>query len=114
MTVKLDRTAMEAAKITVGANRYTGVSYDLRVYPEGQASMSSGGGVVSGVDFQIGERRFNAREGLPVAGKTYLVEVDLVVFETDVAPQHMWQPEGDGYNQLLKRTLSQRVPETVP
>lgn len=110
LAVKLDRTAMEAATITVGANHYTGVGYDLRVYPQGQASMSSGGGVVSGVDFQIGERRFNAREGLPVPGVTYIVEVDLVVFETDVAPQHMWSPEGPGYNVLLKRTLSQTVP----
>ena len=35
----------------------------------------------------------SVQDGIPAAGKRYIVEHDIILFETDVPAQHMWSPE---------------------
>jgi hypothetical protein len=37
----------------------------------------------------------------------YVAEVQLVLFETDVPPGHMWNPRAGHYHALWSRTLRQ-------
>ena len=45
----------------------------------------------------------------PRPGERYVVEVQLVVFETDLPPQHMWSPASGTYEVLWKRALAHEV-----
>jgi hypothetical protein len=64
-----------------------------------------------GPEFNLGTSLLHTRpDGIPLPGKKYIVEVDLAVFETDVPPQHAWQPQGSkNYKVLWQRTLKQTV-----
>ncbi len=104
ISVRVDR-ALGTVSVTVDRGLYLGNSYELRVYPEGEAPMASANGYASGVDFDLGEHHAPA-----VVGKRYIVELALVVFETDVAPDHMWRPEhGARYKVLWTNTLRDLV-----
>lgn len=108
-----DQKNIEAVKLDAGSKMIVGVQFELFVYPEGEArpatERSSG---LGGPDFNLGTRTLNAKQdGIPAKGVKYVVEMDLVVFETDVPPQHMWSPAGSKkYKVLLRRTLKQIVP----
>jgi hypothetical protein len=96
----------------------TGAIYDWYVYPAGQTRPASptrsaryfGINTGSTEDFNL------SRDGLPVPGQKYDVDMILTVFETDEVPPNLptageprsdlWQPErGKDYRVLLQRTL---------
>lgn len=65
-------------------------------------------GLQSGAGFSLGIDTWSTRtDGLPVPGTKYLAEVRLVLFETDVPPQHEWDPHAGRYQALWTRTLQQ-------
>ena len=110
LSLEIDRSSLEATNLTVGTNMVTGVESRIYVYPEGELRPEDGGYSLGGADFNLGTRFWHAaQEGIPRPGKRYIVEADLVVFETDIPPQHMWSPYGKNYAVLWKRSLKQTV-----
>jgi hypothetical protein len=103
ISVRIDR-ALGTVTVPVDPSLHLGNSYELRIYPEGQAPMASANGYASGTDFDLGEHHVAA------TAKRYIVELVLVVFETDLAPDHMWRPEqGARYKVLWTNTLRDTV-----
>jgi len=96
----------------VGSKMVTGVQSELYVYAEGDARPSQARRIVlSGdLDLCLGTGVLNLKQdGVPLPGKSYVVEMDLSVFETDVPPQHMWSPYSKNYRILWKGTLRRVV-----
>jgi hypothetical protein len=109
LSVEIDTNSFESTNLMVGTNMVTGSDNYLYVYPFGaprplQAKIES----ISGVDCLIGGVFHKTDlDGIPKAGKKYVVEADLIIFETDIPPQHMWEPYGKNYKVLWRRTLTQ-------
>jgi len=48
----------------------------------------------------------SVQDGIPAPRKLYIIERDITLFETDIPPQHMWNPEGSRrYRVLWEKTL---------
>lgn len=113
LSVAIDTNSFESTNLLVGTNMVTGIRSDWYVYPVGQARPAKGRAGFSGLQNFYSVRMVNywhtQPDGIPQAGKSYVVEVDLVAFETDVPPQHMWNPYDKNYRILWKRTLKQTV-----
>ncbi len=117
LSITVDRNSREPTNILVGSKMVTGVQWHTYIYPEGETRPSrtdrgglSGGGSSGGFDFNLGTTFLHTKpDGIPVAGKNYVVEMDLSIFETDIPAQHMWSPYSTNYRILWERTLRQLV-----
>jgi hypothetical protein len=111
LSVTINTNSFESANLTVGTNMVTGVQSKIYVYPEGEPRPANGGFGLGGTDFNLGTIfRHTKQDGIPLPGKKYVVELDLILFETDIPPQHMWSPQGSkSYKVLWRRTLKQTV-----
>ena len=84
LSVEIDTNSFESTNLMVGTNMVTGSDNYLYVYPFGaprplQAKVES----ISGVDCLIGGVFHKTDlDGIPKAGKKYVVEADLIIFET--------------------------------
>jgi hypothetical protein len=109
--VEIDTNSYESTNLTVGTNMLVGNEAELDVYPAGKppALKSGDGSMGSGTGFSASGIWHTKPNGIPLPGKKYEVEMDLVVFETDIPPQHMWMPRGKNYKVLWRRTLKQIV-----
>jgi hypothetical protein len=107
----IDTNSFESTNLMVGTNMVTGVESKIYVYPDGEPRPVDGGlGLSGGLDFNLGMRFWHTKsDGIPLPGKTYVVEVELTAFETDIPPQHDWSPHGKNYKVLWRRTLKQTV-----
>ena len=75
--------------------------------------LTHGEGEEEFLGFELGSNGFGATSYLPVHVDDYAdagVEARIEVFETDIPPQHMWNPTGGRYRALWTRTLRARVP----
>ncbi len=113
LSVEIDnQSSFEATNLMVGTNMVTGVRSELYIYPAGELRpskwLNSG---LGGTDFNLGTSFFHtSQDGFPLPGKKYVVELDLIVFETDIPPQHEWRPQGSkNFKVLWQRTLKQTV-----
>ena len=115
LSAEIDRSSLEATNLIVGSNMVTGVENTFYVYPEGEPRPPNGGYGLGGTDFNLGTSFLYTKEnGIPSPGKKYIVEMGLKVFETDIPPQHEWQPQGSkNYKVLWQRTLRQTVLNTA-
>jgi hypothetical protein len=100
--------------VMTGSNMITGTQFKWFVYPEGHVRPATSSRLE--LDYwptclsrvQYFER---AKDGLPVQGQKYIVEVDFTLFETDNPPADPdnvsgWSPQdGKNYQVLLQRTL---------
>jgi hypothetical protein len=111
LSVTIDRSSVEATNLLVGSNMVTGVESKMYVYAEGETRPTNGAlGLTGGLDFNLGISYWHTKtDGIPVAGKKYVVEMELAAFETDIPPQHFWEPHGKNYKVLWRRTLKQIV-----
>ena len=107
----IDTNSFESTNLMVGTNMVTGVESKIYVYPEGESRPANGGlGLSSGLDFNLGVGYWHTKQdGIPLPGKKYVVEMDLAAFETDIPPQHDWEPYGKNYKVLWRRTLKQTI-----
>ena len=107
----IDTNSFESTNLMVGTNMVTGVEGKIYVYPKGESRPANGGdSLSSGLDFNLGVRYWHTKQdGIPLPGKKYVVEIDLAIFETDIPPQHDWEPNGKNYKVLWRRTLKQTV-----
>jgi hypothetical protein len=65
-------------------------------------------GVGSSADFDVGSNTWNTeRDGVPESGTKYVIEMQLVLFETDVAPAPTWDPHAGSFKPLWTQTLRQ-------
>jgi len=109
LTVAVDPASLAATQVTVDPGMQLGVETDVVVFAQGQPRPAEGRhGLSSGADFQLGSDTWNsAQDGLPVPGRKYVAEMQLVLFETDVPPGHHWDPHAGRYAALWTRTLRQ-------
>jgi len=115
ISVGFDLTSAESVKITLGDRMTMGVKYELRVWGEGEARPAQANGGVgmagpvtsSNLGFlKNGKAVLNtAQGGIPAPGKSYIVEEDLTIFETDIPAQHMWSPTSNKYRVLWEGKL---------
>jgi hypothetical protein len=103
-------------KITVGKKMTIGVKYEVRVFTQGDARPTDAASigyasirepvVPSDLGFLSGKTFLNkAQGGIPAAGKSYVIEEDVSIFETDVPAQHLWSPASGRYRILWAETL---------
>ena len=110
LSVSVDTNSFESTNLTVGTNMITGLQSEWFVYPVGEARPANGRRGLSGLTFGVGTSFWHSKpDGIPQARKSYTVEMDFTAFETDVPPQHMWNPQGKNYKILWQRTLKQTV-----
>ncbi|MBI3852364.1 MAG: hypothetical protein HY298_19075 [Verrucomicrobia bacterium] len=111
LSVEIDRSSLESTNLMVGTNMVTGVESKWYVYPQGEPRLANGIYGLGGTDFNLGTSFWHTKQGgIPLPGKQYIIEVDLIVFETDIPSQHMWQPQSSkNYKVLWQRTLKQTV-----
>ncbi len=109
ISVGFDLTSAESVKVTLGDRMTIGAKYEMRVWGEGEARpVEANGGVgmggpVTSSDLRLlnGKAFLNrAQGGIPVSGKSYIVEEDVTIFETDIPAQHMWSPTSKKYSVL--------------
>lgn len=105
-------TNRETVSIKVGTNMVVGFRSRWFAYPVGEprpANFSDGlegGGHVFGAGTIFLHTK---TDGIPQKGKSYVVEMELSAFETDIPPQHDWSPHSKNYKVLWQRTLKRTV-----
>jgi hypothetical protein len=111
ISVSIDPASLVATDVAAADPGMTlGVETDVVVFPRGQRRSGLGRhGLSSGTDFNLGTDTWNtSQDGIPAADTKYVVEMQIVLFETDVPPGHMWDPHaGSKYDVLWTRTLTQ-------
>jgi hypothetical protein len=109
LSVTADAASFASTYVTVESARSVGVEREVLVFPQGQPRPAAGRrSVAPGTDFAAATDSWTtARDGIPVSGTLYTVEVRLVLFETDVPPTNGWDPHVGRYEVLWARTLSQ-------
>jgi hypothetical protein len=111
LSVGIDTNSFESTNLIVGTNMIMGVRSEWFVYPADEPRPANGGeGLSGGLDFNLGTSFWHTKpDGIPQAGKSYIVEIDLAAFETDIPPQHHWEPHGKNYKITWQRILKQIV-----
>jgi hypothetical protein len=109
LSVAIDPASLGLTHVAADEGMVLGVETDVFVFPQGQARPALGRhGFVAGADFVVGTNTWNAKQdGIPVRGVRYVVEMQFVLFETDVPPVHAWDPHAGKYKALWTRTLRQ-------
>jgi hypothetical protein len=109
LTVSVDAASLADTTVSVDPGMTLGIESHTSVFPAGGAPSGEGRhGLASGTDFTAGIDTWNTRtEGLPLSGTKYVAETTLVLFETDVPPQHHWDPHAGRYQPLWTRTIRQ-------
>jgi hypothetical protein len=103
ISVSVDPNSLETIELGVGQKMVAGFKHETFVVSAGKRKQLGWG---LGGTADIGTSHFTRKlDGIPKPGEKYVIEITVVVFETDIPCQHMWSP-GDGkYKELWKRTL---------
>ncbi|MGA3240897.1 MAG: hypothetical protein ABSG03_31895 [Bryobacteraceae bacterium] len=115
LSVSYEPASLRTVQITLGKNMILGVKDEFRVYaadegrPSEPRSISKGSITEKDSGLALSDPNIltsavvlsAAKDGAPADGKRYIVEHDLSLFETDIPPQHMWQPEGSRLYKVL-------------
>ncbi len=99
LTVAVDPASLATTQVAADPGMILGVETDVVVFAQGGPRPAEGRhGLSSSTDFDVGTDTWStAHDGLPVPGVKYVAEVQLVLFETDVPPGHMWDPHAGKY-----------------
>lgn len=104
ITVAVDSSHWENITVDVGYKMVTGYRRELSIWRGGERVAHSMG-LTSGAP-RWGTSIYSPQlHGIPVPGETYVVEVLIILFETDIPPQHMWRPQMGRYRELWSRAL---------
>jgi hypothetical protein len=109
LSVAVDPASLGQMQVTAHAGTFIGVEADVFVFDHEKARpVLERRGVGSGADFDVGSNTWNTKQdGVPEPGTKYVVEMQLVLFETDVAPAPTWDPHAGNFNPLWTQTLRQ-------
>ncbi|HEX8795321.1 MAG TPA: hypothetical protein VF765_30440 [Polyangiaceae bacterium] len=109
LSVAADPASFATTGLAARTGALIGVEADVLVFPVGQPrAVLQRHAVRSGADFGVASCTWNtARDGLPAPGTKYVVEMQLVVFETDAPLAPRWDPRAGHFDALWTRTLRQ-------
>jgi hypothetical protein len=111
LTVRVDPAALASTEIDADVGAAFGVESEIYAFARGQARPDQKRrGLVAGTDFERTRVTWTTeQDGIPRQGTKYVVEMSLVLFETDTAPApaHAWDPHAGRYKVLWTRTLRQ-------
>ena len=110
LSVAIDAASEGDTTVAPDPGMVLGVESEIRVFARGAARPDAPmrHGYTSGTSFDAGTSTWNrAQDGIPTPDEKYVVEVRLVLFETDVPAGHMWNPHAGRYRELLSRTIRQ-------
>jgi hypothetical protein len=106
LSVSYDLASLRKVKITVGEKMALGIKDELRVYVNGdtrpqQARAVSEGSLPDPAILKATESLTTVQDGIPAPRKRYIIEHDISLFETDIPPQHLWNPENSRKYRVL-------------
>jgi hypothetical protein len=111
LSVAVDPDSLGLTQVTAHAGTVVGVETGVRVFRRGQAEtkpLLDRHAVGSGPDFDVGSTTWSTgQDGLPVQDTKYVVEMHLVLFETEVPKSAHWDPHAGHFRILWTRTLRQ-------
>jgi hypothetical protein len=110
LTVEVDPVSCADTVMKVDPGMTIGMETELRAFVIGGsgAVVGSRSGRISGGDCDVGASTWNtAQDAIPQSDKKYFVEMNVVLFETDVPPAHHWDPHAGHFKALLTRSLRQ-------
>lgn len=109
LSVAVDPRSFATTGLATRAGSVVGVQADVLVFAVGQPrAIVQRHAVRSGTDFGVASYTWNAaRDGLPTPGATYVVEMQLVLFETDVPIGPGWDPHAGNFEALWTRAFRQ-------
>jgi hypothetical protein len=109
LSVSVDPASLAPTTIAVDAGMQLGVESHITIYPLGQPRPAQGRhGLSSGTEFDLGVDTWNAaQDGIPARGTRYVVDADIALFETDVAPGRGWDPHAGRFKTLWERSIHQ-------
>ena len=103
IAVSVDMKSLEEIELEVGYKMVVGFKTQRFVVSEGRKKLRGGG---LGGTADIGTSYLNRADGgIPQEGQKYVIEVQFVIFETDIPAQHMWSPESGKYRELWSETI---------
>jgi hypothetical protein len=109
LSITVDPASLASTQVIAAPGMVIGMEREVFVFPEGQPRPPLGrGGLVRGADFTASTDTWTRkRDGLPLPGTQYVVEMQFALFETDVPPATPWNPHVGTYRVLWSRTLRQ-------
>ncbi|HEV3192060.1 MAG TPA: hypothetical protein VGY54_16225 [Polyangiaceae bacterium] len=109
LSVSIDPASLADTTVQADRGTFIGVEAEVFVFPVGQARAAARGhSLQSSADFGAVTATWDAEhDGIPGSGTKYIAEMQLVLFETDVAPGREWNPHSGHYKSLWTRTLRQ-------
>jgi hypothetical protein len=111
LSVVVDPASFGLTEVTVHAGTVVGVEAHVLVFPRGKsqaAALVERRAVGPGTEFDVGTSTWTtAQDGVPAGDARYEVEMQLTLFETDVAVAKPWDPHAGNFRVLWTRTLRQ-------
>ena len=118
LSIAFDKTSVQTVSLTTDRNLKLGKKYELRVYGESDPRPVNAGRIgyasipqpvdLTSPGYLNGTTFLNlTQDNIPATGKRYRIEKTIYIFETDVPPQHMWNPASSRYRVLWTRTLNE-------
>ncbi len=109
LSVGIDPSSLALTQVPAGEGAFLGVEAEAHVYPRGQERPVAERHLVSSSPtFDVAACAWSRTpDGVPLPDVKYVVEMQLVLFETDVPPAREWEPHAGKYKALWTRTLRQ-------
>lgn len=110
LSAEIDPASRADVTVSIDPRMTIGVETESRVFRAGDSNAigSARHARASGGDFDVGAATWtSAVDSLPRIDEKYVVEMDVVLFETDVPPGPNWDPHAGHYETLLARSLRQ-------
>ena len=109
LSVAIDPATLGLTQVEADAGMALGVETQTRVFPKGrQQDALERRAVGRGADLAAGAATWIAKkDGIPEPGTEYVVEMRIVLFETDVPASNAWDPHAGNFKSLWTRTLRQ-------
>ena len=114
LSVAIDPETLGQTEVTTHAGTFIGVEAEISLFAKGHATAVTPPQrhAWAGADFNACTAAWStARDGIPTQGTEYVVEMTLVLFETDVlpvtTPAREWAPRSGKLETLWTRTLRQ-------
>jgi len=114
LSVAVDPGSLGLTQLIAHGGTLIGIEAHVSLFRLGQADahpILERHAVGSGADFDVAASTWSSpRDGVPSPGTNYVVEMQLVLFETDVPPvraPQAWDPHAGNFRTLWTRTLRQ-------
>jgi hypothetical protein len=109
LSVAIDPASLGRLQLTAHSGMVIGVEADVLVFRKGDSTpVLERRRVGSSADFSVCSSAWRTDvDGIPAPGAKYVVEMGILLFETDAAPTQEWDPRAGNFATLWTRTLRQ-------